>query len=106
MSTILDEAKRITAGDRQKAYGHPSEHFARVVALVNARFSHKLKEPFEVWEWPIVMLLDKLSRGNGSPPSRDSLVDIAGYARTCEMVLPVKGDSKVAEFHAVPMVVD
>lgn len=101
--TILEEAARITSKDRQEAHGHPRDHFAVTVALINARFAHKLLEPFKAWEWPIIMVLDKVGRGatSGEPPMRDSLVDIAGYARTCERVLePASASNTLTVMHA------
>lgn len=83
--TILEEAAKATGGDRPGEYGHPLDHFQLTVDLVNARFASKLREPFTVEDWPIVMVLDKLAR-HAHRRQRDSLVDVAGYARTAEMV--------------------
>lgn len=82
---ILEEALKATDGDRPSQYGHPREHFKRTVALVNAHFAHKLREPLVVDDWPVLMILDKLAR-LAHRGQRDSLVDVAGYARTLEMV--------------------
>lgn len=86
--TVLDEAARVTAVDRQAVYGHPREDFARTAALWTARFAHKLREGerFEPDDVPPAMRLVKESRLVNSPRHRDSLVDISGYARTQEMV--------------------
>ncbi len=83
--TILDEAAKATDGDRPATYGHPLDHFSLTISLVNARFAHKLKEPLTADEWPIIMMLDKIAR-HANRGQRDSLVDVAGYARTVEML--------------------
>jgi hypothetical protein len=88
--TILEEAVNITSKDRQGDYGHPIDHFRRTIGSINAVFSHKIKEPFLPEDWPIFMILDKCSR-MANKPKRDNLTDMAGYSRTCEMVLAHEG---------------
>lgn len=90
--TILEEAIELTSRDRQQAYGHPANHFARTVAGLNARFlagtNPLFARPMEPQEWALVMVIDKIvGRGEDTRAiKRDSLVDGAGYLRTCEMV--------------------
>lgn len=81
--TILDEAQDIVYNNREKLYGHPREHFARTIGMINAQFAHKLKEPFVVDDWPIMMILDKVARNFGEY-KRDVSIDIAGYAATLD----------------------
>lgn len=77
--TILDEAQRITSGERDKTYGHPLAHWERTVGMINARFGLNLRPE----DWGVCMILDKVARlANGY--HRDSLVDIAGYSRCVE----------------------
>lgn len=83
--SILEEAIRITSADRQNDYGHPADHFARTIGAINAIFADKLREPFAVSDWPLILTLDKVSR-ESNKHKRDNLVDMAGYARTAEMV--------------------
>lgn len=87
--TILEEAVRITSRDRQDDYGHPRHHFKRTIDAINAIFADRLKRPFEVSDWPLILILDKVSR-QSNKSKRDNLVDIAGYARTAEMLEEVK----------------
>lgn len=87
--TILEEAVRITSRDRQDDYGHPRHHFKRTIDAINAIFADRLKRPFEVSDWPLILVLDKVSR-QSNKSKRDNLVDIAGYARTAEMLEEVK----------------
>jgi hypothetical protein len=84
--TILEEAIRLTSGDRGADYGHPLDHHSRTAAIVTALISHKLKdgESFTARDWQRSIIADKLSR-DVNKPKRDTEVDIAGYARTMEM---------------------
>lgn len=73
---VLDEAKRITSGDRQNQYGPPDQDFQRTAQMWSA-----LKGvPFEAREVAAFMIALKLSRQTHQN-KRDNWVDIAGYAR-------------------------
>ena len=76
--SILQEAHRLTHGDRQKAYGHPLDDYTRTAAMVSAMLAHKLKEPLAPHEMALVMVCVKLSRQINAP-KRDNMVDGAGY---------------------------
>lgn len=80
--SILDEASRIVGGDRGKDYGHPYDDFSRTAALWAALFGHE----FTASDVAAAMRMVKESRLRNSPRHRDSLVDIAGYAQTQELV--------------------
>lgn len=86
---ILQEADRLTSGDRNKAYGAPLDDYTCTAALFTALLQHagKLKqnETIEPELAQVLMIAVKLSRLSGNLTHRDSLVDIAGYARTIEM---------------------
>ena len=77
MESLLAEAERISTGPRQQAYGHPSQDFARTAAMWSAITGASIK-PEHV---PLMMIALKISR-EVNRPSRDNLVDIAGYANT------------------------
>ena len=73
---ILEEAGRITRGDRQAAYGPPDEDFRRVAGMWTA-----LKGvPFTARDVAAFMICLKLSRERHQQ-KRDNWVDVAGYAR-------------------------
>lgn len=72
---ILEEANKITQGDRQKDYGTPKENFEHIAEIFNSiRGFKKLSAEDVVY----VMLAVKLSR-HQNKKKRDNLVDIAGY---------------------------
>jgi len=72
---ILEEAIRITKGDRQACYGPPDQDFRRTAAMWSA-----IKGvAFEAREVALFMIALKLSRETHQR-KRDNWVDIAGYA--------------------------
>ncbi len=79
---ILDEAKRLTSGDRNAAYGSPLDDYLCTAALLTALVSHKLKPGEEITYQDAMrfMIAVKLSRDTRKS-KRDNRVDIAGYAQ-------------------------
>lgn len=80
---ILEEALRITRGDRQAQYGPPDQDFRRSAGMLTALFADSLLkegakfEPFHIAQ---MMILLKMSR-QLHQRKRDNWVDTAGYAR-------------------------
>jgi hypothetical protein len=85
--SVLDAAKRITAGSRQADYGHPADDFAKTAHMWTGIFAGRLREGAAVtaMDVPLCMIAVKLAR-QVHRHKRDNLVDIAGYARTASMV--------------------
>jgi hypothetical protein len=79
---VLDEAKRITAQDRGRDYGHPLDNLGQIAAL----WSTYLGVPITYRQVSWMMMLTKCSRDSHSP-KRDNLVDAAGYARIAQVAL-------------------
>lgn len=77
--SILQEAQRLTHGDRNKDYGHPLDDYTRTAALVSALLAHKLTSPLTPSEAAMIQCCVKLSR-QVHKPKRDNMVDLAGYA--------------------------
>lgn len=82
--SITQEADQIVHL-RGAEYGHPAEDFTRSAELISIILSHKLKDPIRAIEVGLIMMCIKISR-EVNAHKRDNLVDIAGYAQTCEMV--------------------
>lgn len=80
---VLEEASRIVGGDRGDDYGHPGDDFTRTAGAWAALFGWDVTAA----QVALAMVVVKLSRLQQTPNKRDSIVDIAGYARTYEMVL-------------------
>jgi len=77
--TICQEADRITSGDRQAAYGSPSDDFSRTAAMWEPILGLPpgAISPETVAYCMIAVKLSRLCHGY----KRDSVVDIAGYAK-------------------------
>jgi hypothetical protein len=80
--TILEEAVRITSGDRRRDYDHARPNHERIAKLWNAWLDVRKApdSPISAKDAAIMMILLKLGR-YAYTPRRDSVVDIAGYAR-------------------------
>lgn len=78
---ILNEAATLVTGQRQEDYGTPEENFQRMADYANIHFKKNLEQniPFSAQQTAEYMILLKMSRVINSP-TRDSYVDIAGYA--------------------------
>jgi hypothetical protein len=90
--TVLQEADRLVAVDRQSQYGHPFDDFSRTAALWHSVGMHFYDDKTEVYrpakaeDVAITMMLLKISR-IVNLPKRDSIVDAAGYAKTLDLVI-------------------
>lgn len=73
---ILDEAKRLTAKDRQEIYGDPRTNHCRIADLWTIYLEHEIT-PSQV---AICMGLVKVARLIESPDHLDSFIDLAAYA--------------------------
>lgn len=86
---VLREAGRLVHGDRNLAYGSPTQNFANTAEIWTVLFRHKL-QPGEVIrpdEVATAMIGLKLARTVGQP-KQDNWVDIAGYAACgCEAAI-------------------
>lgn len=88
MTTILDEAARVTSTERNDAYGAPRVNHGATAEMMSGYLSRKYgcRIPFDADDVCVFNILQKVSRLAHSPRHRDSLVDIAGYARNVEML--------------------
>lgn len=85
--TILDEAARITSGERNKDYGTPLDNHTATADLYRVWFRRKygVEIPVDAEDVCWLNILQKISRAaNGV--KRDTIVDVAGYSRNIEMV--------------------
>lgn len=73
---ILDEAKRLTTGDRQADYGDASESFAKVGIV----WEQIIGVPVSATQVALMMSALKIIRATESPAKADNWVDLAGYA--------------------------
>ncbi|WP_461522016.1 DUF6378 domain-containing protein [Porticoccus sp.] len=73
---VLEEALRITSGDRNAQYGPPDQDFERTAGMWSAFLGHDISKS----DVASMMIMLKCSR-NTHQKKRDNWVDIAGYAR-------------------------
>ena len=81
--TILQEAQRLVHGDRQAAYGHPFEDYARTARMWEAILGlppYRIKPSTAC----LMMAAVKISR-QCHAPKRDNMTDLAGYAACAQM---------------------
>ena len=78
--SVLDEARRIIYGDREKTYGSPSKNL-KVIARFWGEYLGTSLSPEDVC---VMMILLKAARLRNTPGHRDSVVDICGYAALIE----------------------
>ena len=82
LGDCLDEAKATICGERQDVYGSPEDSFA-VIAQYWEVYLQEYKvcsDPLSAKDIAHMMVLFKMARIQGQKPSRDSYVDICGYA--------------------------
>lgn len=84
--TILEEAARITDADRPDMYASPLVNHTRTAEF----WSTYLGVPISAEQVCFMNILQKISRAMHSI-TRDSLVDVAGYARNVEKVQDERG---------------
>jgi hypothetical protein len=77
-SQILADAEKLINGDRNNAYGPPSQDFERTAIMWTAYLDGRTI--LEAHDVAAMMCLLKLSRISWQPENRDSWTDLAGYA--------------------------
>lgn len=85
--SVLDEAKEIIYGDREKTYGHPAKNLSNIAIMWSVYLASRSASGKE-WLTPqdvaVMMILLKSARLGNDPTHRDSVVDICGYAALIE----------------------
>ena len=86
---ILAKADELVNGDRAKDYGHPLDNHSVTAEMFSAFVARKygLNVTFQAEDVAVFNMVQKIARLSNSPGHMDSLVDIAGYAATYQMIL-------------------
>lgn len=83
--SVLDEAKEIIYGDREKTYGHPSKNLEVIARMWSAYlFARDVVCEITPQDVAVMMVLLKTARLGNQPDHHDSLVDGAGYLALVE----------------------
>ncbi len=78
---ILEEADRLTGGDRNEDYGHPLDNHSRTAAY----WSTYLGVPISPEQVCVLNVLQKIARSQNTD-KRDNWVDVCGWTRNIEMI--------------------
>ena len=81
--TILEEAERLVSGERQWAYDHPKDNCQRIGEIWGTILERDSIPPETVG---LMMIGLKVAR-QMYRPTRDNLVDIAGYSKVIDIIL-------------------
>jgi hypothetical protein len=86
--SVLDEAKEIIYGDREKTYGHPAKNLENIAYMWSIYLATRTSNPamgtLTAQDVSVMMMLLKCARLANDPTHRDSIVDICGYAALIE----------------------
>lgn len=82
MKSVLEEAIAVTTGDRRRDYDKATPNHERIARIWNAYIQSRKDAASELSTLDVahLMILLKIARAVYTP-TRDSYVDIAGYAR-------------------------
>jgi hypothetical protein len=85
--SILEEAVRVTSGDRRRDYDHPEPNHKRIATMWNAYLSIRKDPSAEIspYDAAMLMVLLKISR-DVYTSKRDNFVDAAGYIRCAAII--------------------
>lgn len=96
--TILEEAQRLTSGDRQGAYGHPYDTYKALAEVWTWYLKHRFDLRDDDYRLHLMqedccfmLSLLKVSREVTGKGGRDNLTDGSGYLRCVEMVKARRG---------------
>src|ERR1039458_9561847 len=78
--SVLEEATQLITGDRNNAYGPPTQDFMRTAGMASAFGFQVNGEPLKSHHVAVFMNLLKMSRLAWMPTKRDSWGDTAGYS--------------------------
>ena len=88
---ILDKAKDCVCGQRQQDYGNPEDNFALIADLWTS-YINKDDLYFTSKDVAMMMALLKVARIRTGKGTRDSFVDLAGYAACAGEIAETLGE--------------
>lgn len=102
---ILEEAVNIVTGERQEQYGKPEDNFATIADMWNAYIERSRQSKKALWhlnarnvaDMMILMKVARLAAGG----TRDSYVDVAGYAACGGEILEKEKEGNLTISHSI-----
>jgi hypothetical protein len=91
-ASVLEEAIAVTSGPRRRDYDRATPNHERIARFWNAYIQSRKSPNAELSALDVahLMILLKMARAVYTP-TRDSYVDIAGYARCCAEIAGFEG---------------
>jgi hypothetical protein len=85
--SVIDEAKTIIYGDREKTYGHPAKNLKAIAEMWSVYLTSKFGQPTHVDAHDVCMMMPllKIAR-DANYRHRDNPVDIIGYAALTDRI--------------------
>lgn len=87
--SICEEADKIVTNERQSAYGTPAHNFQITADMLNAAGFSFRNEKLKAEDVGLMMIIVKVAR-QSFKHKRDTLVDVAGYAKCIDMIMEEK----------------
>lgn len=88
--SILDLAKEIIYGDREKTYGKPDINIKNIAdhwtLYLRGKIKNDILQPLTTDDVCYMMVLLKVARLQNDPKHRDSMIDAAGYLALAERI--------------------
>lgn len=97
--TICELADAAVSLERIRDYGHPRDNFEDIAAMWTTYLGDRLVSCLTASDIPMLMILAKVCR-NITTHKRDNLVDIAGFAKTADMVHQSRKSENVTNIHS------
>lgn len=88
MKSVLDDAKDIIFGDREKTYGRPEFNLQTIAEFwrIYLERKHNVLVALLPEDVAFMMVLLKMARLMNSPTHRDSQVDLCGYVALIDRI--------------------
>ena len=85
--SVLQEAKALIYGDREKTYGHPAKNLKAIASMWNAYLKSVGDRKLTAQDVCVMMTLLKCARLANNTQHRDSIVDGAAYLALIERIV-------------------
>lgn len=89
----LDTAKQMVCGHREQEYGSPEDNFKRIAAL----WSNYKGITFDAGDVAMMMALLKIARIQSGNATKDSFIDLAGYAACGAEIMIQEGPEELTQ---------